>query len=59
MGDETGEREQIEGREGETMGKMEGAECVPGGPVGGECTWGETVEDSGLGLEVEELEGWI
>ena len=35
---------------------MKGTEGIPGGPVGGEGTRGEAIEDGGSGLEIEALE---
>ena len=36
---------------------VEGLEALPGCPVGGECTGGQTLEDNVLGTEVEAVEG--
>ena len=36
---------------------VEGLEALPGCPVGGECTGGQTLEDGILGVEVKVVEG--
>ena len=59
IGDESRDREEVEGREGELKGMMKGTEGIPGGPVGGEGTRGEAIKDGGLGLKVEALECWV
>ena len=40
--------------EGKVVSSVEGLEALPGCPVGGECTGGQTLEDDVLGVEVVE-----
>ena len=43
--------------EGKVVSSVEGLEALPGCPVGGECTGGQTLEDGILGVEVKVVEG--